>query len=110
VAESEDRPYRILDDGAQLVVRLTPRASRTGIDGIGADESGRAFLQIRLDAPPVDGAANKALIAYLAKALGVRKSAISITSGETARLKRLHIAGDGKALAEKLNVWATPKG
>jgi uncharacterized protein (TIGR00251 family) len=86
-----------------LAVRLTPRAARAGIDGLGADDSGRAFLQIRLDAPPVDGAANKALIAFLAKQLGVRKSAIGIISSKTARLKRLHIAGDGKALAATLD-------
>ena len=51
---------------------------------------------------PDKGKANTAVIALLAKALGVPKSAITVTSGETARLKTLAIAGDGPALVAAL--------
>jgi uncharacterized protein (TIGR00251 family) len=73
-------------------VRLTPRASRSEIVGIVIGAGGRSALQLRLAAPPVDGAANKSLIAFLADALGLRKSDIVICPGETSRLKVLHPA------------------
>ncbi|WP_084215320.1 DUF167 domain-containing protein [Sphingomonas sp. Ant20] len=57
-------------------------------------------MAARLAAAPVDGAANAALIALVAKSFGVPKRAVTIVAGETARLKRLHVAGDTPALAE----------
>ena len=96
------KPYSILSDGVRLAVRLTPRASRNGMDGIVTGADGRPALQIRLTAPPVDGAANKALIAFLAETLGLRKGDITIRSGETGRLKILHLAGEGAALAANI--------
>ena len=70
--------------------------------GIQPQADGRVALAIRVASPPVDGAANEALIAWLAKALGVSRSAISLKSGATGRLKIVQIAGDGAALSEKL--------
>jgi len=99
---SEDAPFFLTPDGVRLAVRLTPRASRGGIDGVTADADGRPLLAIRLNAPPVDGAANKALIAFLAEALGLRKADVTIRSGETSRVKMLHLAGDGAAIAARL--------
>lgn len=95
-------PFSIQADGVRLAVRLTPRASRNGIDGIVTGTDGRPALQVRLTAPPVEGAANKALIAFLAQMLDIRKTDIAIRSGETGRLKILHLAGDGAALAAKI--------
>jgi len=57
-------------------------------------------LRLRVSAVPDKGKANAAVVVLLAKALGVPKSAISVASGETARLKTIAIAGDGAALAE----------
>jgi uncharacterized protein (TIGR00251 family) len=62
-------------------------------------DDGRDWLAVRLTAAPSDGAANAALIRLLAKALGVRKSDVSLTSGATSRMKRLHIKGDPPRLA-----------
>ncbi|HEY8427830.1 MAG TPA: DUF167 family protein [Sandaracinaceae bacterium] len=69
-------------------VRVSPRASRDAIAGVhdGA-------LKVSLTAPPVEGAANAALIALLAKALDVPKRAVRITSGESSRIKRVEIEG-----------------
>jgi uncharacterized protein YggU (UPF0235/DUF167 family) len=62
-------------------------------------DDGSAVLRVRVGAVPDKGKANAAVVALVAKALGVPKSAVSVTSGETARLKTLTITGDGVALA-----------
>ena len=54
----------------------------------------------RLAAPPVEGAANGALIALVAKSFGVPKRDVTLVAGDTARLKRLHVAGDAALLAK----------
>jgi len=99
------KPYAAAAGGVRLALRLTPRASRNGVDGIVADAEGRPLLKLRLVAPPVEGAANEALIEYLAKTLGMRKADITIRSGETSRVKILHLAGDSAAILQKLNTW-----
>lgn len=88
---------------ALLAVRVTPRAKRSALAGLVADAEGRPLLAIKLAAPPVDGAANKALIAFLADAAGVPKSAVTLLSGETARKKLLRFAGiSARELADRL--------
>lgn len=89
-----DLPWRETDDGLEVFVRLTPRGGSARIDGI-TDEGGHACLRIRVAAPPVEGAANAALVAYLAKALGLPRSAVTLAAGDRARLKRLRLRGDG---------------
>ncbi len=75
-------------DGVRMRVRVAPRAAHARILGIhdGA-------LKVSLTAPPVDGAANEALIALLAEALGVPKRAIAITHGHTSKSKTVLIRG-----------------
>ncbi len=83
-------------------MRLTPRAAHNRVDGIVAGADGRAMLQIRLTAPPVEGAANAALVAFLADALHLHKKAVIIRSGQTGRIKIVELAGEGTALLAKL--------
>jgi uncharacterized protein (TIGR00251 family) len=71
-----------------LDIHVQPRAKRDEIAGWHGER-----LRIRLTAPPVDGAANEALIRFLAKALGLRRSQISLTLGERSRDKTLRIEG-----------------
>ena len=97
-----ERPYQIDADGVLLAVRLTPRAGRSGIDGVTIEPDGRAVLRLRIAAPPVDGAANEALIRWLAGALKLRKAEVRLISGETGRLKRLRLFGDGAGIARRL--------
>ena len=66
-------------------------------------DDGTAVLRLRVSAVPDKGEANAAVVALLAKALDVPKSSVSVTSGETARLKTLAIMGDGVALAALLD-------
>ena len=78
-------------DGSLLLsVYVAPRASRTKCLGLhdGA-------LKIALKAPPVDGAANAELVAFLAKQLGVPKRDVEIEQGQTNRRKRLRVRGVG---------------
>jgi len=80
-------------DGVRLAVRVTPRAKRNALAGTIAGADGRPLLAIRLAAPPIDGAANKALLAFLADLFGLPKSAVAILSGETGRRKIVRLAG-----------------
>ena len=64
--------------GAALTVRVTPRARKDEIAGIMADGT----LRIRVTAPPVEGKANEAVVSFLARVVGVRKSRIEIVAGE----------------------------
>ena len=79
-----------------LSVRVIPRASKSAIAG----RRGDAVL-VRLSAPPVEGAANDALVELLAKAFSVPRRQISILSGEKSRDKRVAIEGltDGDVAA-----------
>ena len=101
-------PWRVVDSGLELALRLTPKGGRDQIDGIKEDASGRPVLAVRVSAPPVDGAANKTLLKFLAKASGVPKSRIRFISGETARIKRLMLEGDGVEIAANLAALAKP--
>ena len=83
---------------ARLDVRVIPRAPRTLIDGM----RGGAIL-VRLAAPPVDGAANDALVGFLADALDLPRRSIRIISGEKSRDKAIAITGmDRSAVLAKL--------
>jgi uncharacterized protein len=77
----EDHP-----DGMILSIFVQPRSSKTMIAGIHG-----SALKIKLTAPPVDNAANKMCIAFLAKQLKMPKSALTIISGDTSRNKRMRI-------------------
>ena len=88
--------------GLRLRVRLTPRGGRDRIEGWVEDEDGAPVLKARVAAPPVDGAANAALIRLLAKTLGVPKSAVTISAGETARTKTVVIDGAAADLSSRL--------
>src|SRR5687768_418150 len=99
---SSPPPFTIFPDGIRLAVRVTPRAKRDAVGEVTLGADGRPVLAVRLAAPPVEGAANKALIAFLAKTLGLPKGDIRIQSGETARVKLLHVIGEPSTLAERL--------
>jgi len=62
--------------------------------GFETDVRGQRVLKVAVAAPPVDGAANQALIALLAKRLTIPKSSVSLVAGASARIKRLAVAGD----------------
>jgi uncharacterized protein (TIGR00251 family) len=83
-------------DLARLDVHVQPRAKRTEVVGWYGDA-----VKIRLAAPPVDGAANEELVAFLADELGVTRSSVEIIAGRTSRRKR--VAVDGVTREEALD-------
>jgi len=81
---------RLKESAAEVTfaVKVIPRASRNEIAGV----EGEA-LRVRLTAPPVEGAANAALLAFLAEVLGMPKRDVRLVSGQTARRKVVAVAG-----------------
>jgi uncharacterized protein (TIGR00251 family) len=85
-------------NGVRFAVRVQPRASKSGVDGVHGDA-----LKVRLAAPPVDGAANAALVALLAELLAVPRRAVRIVSGLQSRAKVVEVDGIG---AEQVHLLA----
>ncbi len=77
-----------VEGGVRLHLHIQPRASITEIVGVHGDA-----LKIRLAAPPVDGAANEALIRFLAERLGVPRSAVKLVAGASGRRKVVEVTG-----------------
>ena len=84
-------------NGVRLSVRVQPRASSTGIAGIHGDA-----LKVRLTAPPVDGAANAALVKLLAETFGIPVRAITIVAGSGSRTKVVELDGITEEAVRKL--------
>jgi len=74
--------------GVRVTVRVQPRASVTEIAGMYGDA-----VRVRLTAPPVDGAANAALVSFLAETFRIPRRAITIVSGASSRTKIVELAG-----------------
>ncbi len=83
-------------------VRVGPGASRASVGGKWAGPDGDTRLVVRVTAQPEKGKANKAAGEAIAKAFGLPKSAVSITAGETDRLKSFALEGDPTVLAARL--------
>jgi uncharacterized protein len=79
-------------DGCTLAVRVHPGARKNSVTGVHADA-----VKIALTAPPVDGKANEALIAFLADTLRLPRARIVLVSGLTSRAKMLRITGKSAA-------------
>lgn len=75
-------------DGILIDVRVIPRAAKSGIAGTREDA-----LLVRLNAAPVEGAANAELIDVLARALDVARRDVTIVAGDTSRRKRVKVTG-----------------
>ncbi len=75
----------------QLRLKVTPKARSNEIIGWEDDPQAGRVLRVRLQAPPVDGKANKALVTYLAKEFGLAKSAVKVLKGQTSRIKVVEI-------------------
>ena len=83
-----------IPEGILVTVRVIPRAGRSGVAG-----TRDGALLVRLNAPPVDGAANAELVEVMADVLAVPKRAVTIVSGERSRTKRVRVTGIDAAQA-----------
>lgn len=88
-------PIRDTPSGATFQVKVHPRAKKNAITG----EIGDA-LKLALTAPPIEGRANEACIAFFAEFLNVPRSSITIAAGETSRNKLIRISGLSAAQVE----------
>ena len=86
----------------RVSVHVQPRASRSEIIG----QHGAA-LKVRLQAPPVDGAANEALVQLIAGSLGVSRRSVRVVAGATSRTKTVEVDGTTEAAVRAL---AAPRG
>jgi len=78
-------------------VRVQPRASRAGVDGLHGDA-----LRVRVNAPPVDGAANEAVVELFAELLRVPRRAVRVVAGESSRSKVVEVDGVGASAVAAL--------
>jgi uncharacterized protein len=85
---------RVQGTGVVLSVKAQPRASRTEVAGLLGAE-----LKIKVASPPVDGAANQALIEFLAETLGVSKRDVALVRGASSTHKQFAVAGIGAEAA-----------
>lgn len=83
-------PPWLRPDGDDVILQLhiQPGAKKTEVVGTHG-----AALKIRLAAPPVDGKANAALLAFVAQKVGAGRTAVELVSGQTSRSKRVRVAG-----------------
>lgn len=87
--------------GVRFAIHVQPRSKKPGIDGTHGDA-----LRVRVQAPPVEGAANEAVIAVLAEALGVPARAVRIATGQSGRQKLVDVDGVD-AVAAQARLLAT---
>lgn len=87
----------------QIKLRVIPRARRTELAGCRGDD-----LVVRLQAPPVEGAANKALVRFLAEALGLRPADVTIVAGQKSRDKTVELTGITQGEADRILKGARP--
>ena len=81
--------------GIRLAVQITPNAKKTEVIGVLDDA-----LKLKLQAQPIEGKANEALVKFLAGALSVSRSAVAITHGQTSKRKLIEVTAPGLAPEE----------
>ena len=103
------KAWGLIAGGVTLAVRVSPRGGRNAVEGLVADADGKPQLSVRVAAAPVDGEANDAVEATLARWLGVKPREVEVTGGLTTRSKVVTIDGDPVALLRKLQALTAVK-
>lgn len=88
-------------EGVSFVIHVSPRARKARVGGMHGDA-----LRVAVTATPVEGEANRACVEALARALGLRRDALRIASGQRGRRKRVLAQGDPEQLARRLRELA----
>jgi len=96
-------------EGVRLFLRASPGAAKDEVAGLRRGADGEARLAVKVTAAPDKGKANAAIIKLLAKEIGLPKSALRVTAGDTSRLKSIMIAGDPAAITAALELLAGEK-
>jgi uncharacterized protein (TIGR00251 family) len=91
---------REIEGGVVFTVKIVPGSSRTGVSGLFD-----GMVKIKVSAPPEKGKANRCLVEFLAKQVGIKKNAVSIISGETNPVKDVRLLGvSAKEIGERLGL------
>ena len=98
-------PLSLAADGVRIRLRVHLRARRNQVDGLAAMPDGGVALKVAVTAAPEDGKANAAVIALLAKAWSLPKSAFAVVAGAADRRKIIHLQGDPARLMQALEPW-----
>jgi len=98
--------WREAKGGLLVSMRVTPNAGTDAIEGEESRDDGTQVLRVRVKAVPDKGKANAAVIALLARALGLSRSSVTLESGETARFKTVLVKGEATALTARLEALA----
>lgn len=104
-----DLPWQICENGLRLHIRLTPKSSRDGIDGIETPADGRPILKMRVRALPTEGHANDAACRLLADLSKQPLRHIELVAGSKSRIKTFHIHGDAEVIIAQLTSHLTLK-
>lgn len=91
-------PFKKSKKGITIKIKVEPRSSKRGVSGVMGDA-----LKIRVNSPPVGGAANEELIDILSEEFGIRKTAIKIIRGGSSKNKVVEIQGLDSLTAARLN-------
>jgi len=86
------------ENGVTFKVKVQPGAAKNEIVGVQGD-----VLRVRINALPVKGKANKALIDFLAEKLGVKRSEVEIISGHTSKIKKIKVVGEGGKIEKRIH-------
>ena len=84
-------------EGIRLRIRVQPRATQNQVIGVHGDA-----LKVRITSPPVDGAANKQCVQFIAKYMGLSRSAVELVSGASSRNKTIHLRVPEKNIRKEL--------
>lgn len=96
--------FRKTNEGLLVRLRLIPNAAKDQIVGIEENAAGKPHLKVKVRAVPEKGKANKALVNFLAKSLGLPKSSFEVISGHTSRAKTVLITGQASEIRAKWQV------
>jgi uncharacterized protein (TIGR00251 family) len=98
-------PFRLVQGGLAIAVRLSPKASRNAITGVDNVADGGCCLKARVTAVPENGRANAALVKLLAKEWRLAAGRVTVVSGSASRHKQILIADGDAELKAKLENW-----
>ena len=98
-------PLTLGPRGLTLALRVQPGAGRDQVLGLVSDAAGALTVKVKVAAPADEGRANAAVLALLAKALDLPKSALSVVRGERDRNKVVALAGDPAVLEPRVRAW-----
>ncbi len=98
-------PLAIVANGVRLACRITPKSSRSSIDGLHVAADGAVSLKARVTAAPEKGKANRALIKLLARETGLASSTMAVIAGAQSRNKMILIEGEPQHLEKILAAW-----